>query len=53
MGAEEVELLNQAALAKVTDAPDAAYLRALEVLKERLQTGQWPVSLEETQQAAS
>ena len=38
VGAEEVELLNQAALAKVTDAPDAAYLRALEVLRERFRS---------------
>jgi carboxyl-terminal processing protease len=53
VGAEEIELLNEAALAKVNDAPDAAYLRAVEVLKERLQTGEWPAAPEETQQAAS
>ncbi|HHY44708.1 MAG TPA: PDZ domain-containing protein [Firmicutes bacterium] len=52
VGAEEVELLNQAVLAKAAGAPDAAYLKAVEALKERLQTGEWPAAAQRTHEAS-
>jgi len=43
VGSAEVQLLNQAVVEKVKDAPDIVRDRAVEVLKHRLQTGEWPV----------
>jgi len=53
VGSEEVQVLNQAVLDKVNNAPDIAYLRAVEVLRERLETGTWPAALDGTAAAAS
>ena len=53
VGAGEIDLLNEAVVAKVTNVPDTAYARALDVLRERLLTGLWPVTLEGAQEAAS
>jgi carboxyl-terminal processing protease len=53
VGAEEIELLNEAAQAKASNASDTAYLRALEALKERLETGEWPPASRGAQEAAS
>lgn len=44
LGRSEVEALNAAVAAKTLAAPDTAYLRALDVLRDRLATGRWHVS---------
>jgi len=53
VGSQEVQLLTQAVLTKVNLAPDNVYLRAVEVLRERLESGRWPVALKEDTAAAA